>query len=59
MVLLLPPAGNPAVFLRRLKPEEAAFFGESADHYVRLAAEHSQETSKSLEQVAAEKGLVA
>lgn len=51
--------GNPAVFLRKLKPEETAFLGESAEHYARLAAEHAQETSKPLEQVAAEKGLAA
>lgn len=36
------PAGNPAVFLRKLKPEETAFLGESAEHYARLAAEHAQ-----------------
>lgn len=35
-------AGNPAVFLRKLKPEETAFLGESAEHYARLAAEHAQ-----------------
>ncbi len=37
-----PTAGNPAVFLRKLKPEETAFLGESAEHYARLAAEHAQ-----------------
>lgn len=54
-----PPAGSPAAFLRKLKPEEAAFLGESAEHYARLAAEHLAETSKPLEQVAREKGLAA
>lgn len=89
------------MFLRKLKPEETAFLGESAEHYARLAAEHAQvprahhgllagmhrsllvaqahaqgvsggsqsitlhpclaqqETSKPLEQIAAEKGLAA
>lgn len=51
--------GNPAVFLRKLKPEESKFLGESAEHYARLAAEHAEETGKPLEQVAAEKGLAA
>ena len=36
------PPGNPAVFLRKLKPEEAGFLGESAEHYARLAAKHLQ-----------------
>lgn len=40
--LSCPLAGNPAVFLRKLKPEETAFLGESAEHYARLAAEHAQ-----------------
>lgn len=52
-------AGNPAVFLRKLKPEEGKFLPESANHYARLAAEHAAETTKSLEQIAADKGLVA
>lgn len=52
-------AGNPAVFLRKLKPEESKFLTESADHYVKVAAEHLVETEKSLEQIAHEKGLVA
>ncbi len=52
-------AGSPAVFLRKLKPEEAKFLPESADHYAKLAAEHAAETGKSLEQLAAEKGLAA
>lgn len=52
-------AGNPAVFLRKLKPEEAGFLAESAEHYAKLAAEHGAETGKSLEQLAAEKGLAA
>lgn len=51
--------GNPAVFLRKLKPEEAKFLPESAEHYAKLAAEHAAETGKSLEQLAAEKGLAA
>ncbi|EFN58089.1 hypothetical protein CHLNCDRAFT_20587 [Chlorella variabilis] len=51
--------GNPAVFLRKLKPEEGKFLPESANHYARLAAEHAAETTKSLEQIAADKGLVA
>jgi len=54
-----PAAGNPAVFLRKLKAEESAFLGKSAEHYAQLAAEHAAETSKSLEEIAAEKGLVA
>lgn len=47
------------MFLRKLKPEEAKFLGESAQHYAALAAEHLAETSKPLEHVAAEKGLAA
>ena len=53
------PAGNPAVFLRKLKPEESTFLGESAEHYATLAAQHLAETSKPLDQVAREKGLAA
>ncbi|KAL4858669.1 Gamma carbonic anhydrase 1 [Chlorella vulgaris] len=49
--------GNPAVFLRKLKPEEAKFLPESAEHYARLSAEHAQETTKTLMQIAADKGL--
>ena len=39
-------AGNPAKFLRDVKPEEKSFLPESADVYSRLAAEHLTETSK-------------
>jgi gamma-carbonic anhydrase len=49
--------GNPAALLRALKPEEAAFLAESAQHYVTVAAEHLQENSLSLEDVAKAKGL--
>ena len=52
------PAGNPAVFLRKLKPEEAKFLPESAKHYARLAAEHAAETGKSIEQIARDRGLL-
>lgn len=51
--------GNPAVFLRKLKAEESQFLTESAEHYAKLAGEHAAETGKSLEQLAAEKGLLA
>lgn len=43
--------GAPARFLRKLKPEEASFLSESAEHYARLAAEHAAEAGKPLEQV--------
>ena len=34
-------AGNPAKFIRDLKPEEKAFLVPSAQKYVELAAEHA------------------
>jgi carbonic anhydrase/acetyltransferase-like protein (isoleucine patch superfamily) len=52
-------AGNPAVFLRKLKPEEAKFLPESAEHYAQLSAEHLAESYKPLEQIAADRGLLA
>ncbi|KAK9812161.1 hypothetical protein WJX73_001122 [Symbiochloris irregularis] len=39
-------AGNPAKFLRELKPEEKSFLPNSADIYSKLAAEHKSEASK-------------
>lgn len=47
------------MFLRKLKPEEARFLPESAEHYAKLSAEHFAESSKTLEQVAADRGLLA
>lgn len=44
-------AGSPAKKLRDLKPEEASFLPESAQHYLQLAQEHSKETSKTLRQL--------
>nr|AJW81216.1 gamma type carbonic anhydrase [Lobosphaera incisa] len=40
--------GNPARFLRALKPEEKSFMVTSADKYAALAGEHKQETEKPL-----------
>jgi gamma-carbonic anhydrase len=49
--------GNPAKQLRKLKPEESKFLGESADHYVNVSVEHLKVTSMSLEDIAKSKGL--
>ena len=38
--------GNPAKFLRDVKPEEASFMSVSAQKYVELASEHMKEASK-------------
>eukprot|EP00887_Chlorella_sp_A99_P001895 scaffold18.g1895.t1 len=35
--------GNPAKFLRKLKPEESKFLKQSADAYVAVSAEHLQQ----------------
>lgn len=51
--------GNPARFLRDLKPEESKFLTESAEHYVSVAADHLKEASLSLEEIAKAKGLAA
>lgn len=51
--------GNPARFVRDLKPSEAAFLPESARHYVSVAAEHRNENGASLEEIAQAKGLAA
>ncbi|KAK9820246.1 hypothetical protein WJX72_007955 [[Myrmecia] bisecta] len=45
--------GNPARFLRALKPEEKAFMVTSAERYAALSAEHKKEVDKPLEQLAA------
>lgn len=37
--------GNPAKFMRNLKPEEASFLPASAQHYTEVAAEHKQALS--------------
>lgn len=50
--------GNPAKFLRALKPNESSFLLESAEHYKKVAAEHLKENSASLEDVARAKGLL-
>ena len=39
-------AGNPAKFLRDVKPEEKSFLPTSADVYMKLAGEHATEASK-------------
>ena len=39
-------AGNPAKFLREVKPEEKSFFPTSADVYNNLAGEHATEADK-------------
>ena len=39
-------AGNPAKFLRDIKPEEKSFLPVSADVYSKLASEHATEASK-------------
>lgn len=39
-------AGNPAKFLRELKPEEKNFLPVSADVYSTLASEHSSEAAR-------------
>ncbi|GAB4818672.1 hypothetical protein N2152v2_005718 [Parachlorella kessleri] len=49
--------GNPAKFLRDLKPEEAKYLAESAEAYVALSAEHLQRASLGPLDVAKEKGL--
>jgi carbonic anhydrase/acetyltransferase-like protein (isoleucine patch superfamily) len=49
--------GNPARLLRALKPNEAAFLAESAEHYVALSAEHLRDAARTLEEVARAKGL--
>lgn len=49
--------GNPARHLRSLKPEERKFLSESADHYVKVAAEHLKVANLSLPEIAKQKGL--
>ena len=39
-------AGNPAKFLRHLKPEEKSFLPASAANYSQRAAEHEPEAAK-------------
>jgi carbonic anhydrase/acetyltransferase-like protein (isoleucine patch superfamily) len=51
--------GNPAKFLRDMKPEEKSFLKESADAYVGVAADHLQANSRTLEEIAKSKGMVA
>lgn len=48
-------AGNPAVCLRALKPEEQKHMVELPGHYTGLAAEHMKETSKTVMDVVEEK----
>lgn len=50
-------AGNPAKFLRDLTPEEVAFLSTSAGNYVKLAATHREENSKTFEEVERDKQL--
>lgn len=51
--------GSPAKHLRPLKAEEKAFLSESAEHYVKVSAEHLKVTSQSLRDIAKGKGLIA
>eukprot|EP00245_Coleochaete_scutata_P006041 TRINITY_DN20151_c0_g1_i1.p1 TRINITY_DN20151_c0_g1~~TRINITY_DN20151_c0_g1_i1.p1 ORF type:complete len:257 (+),score=46.86 TRINITY_DN20151_c0_g1_i1:213-983(+) len=50
-------AGNPAKFLREVKPEENGFFEKSAASYAELAAAHAKECAKTFEEIEAEKAL--
>ncbi len=51
-------AGAPAKRLRALEPEEAGFLAQAAADYAALAAVHSAENSKSLEEILARPGLL-
>eukprot|EP00271_Cylindrocystis_brebissonii_P009044 TRINITY_DN23647_c0_g1_i1.p1 TRINITY_DN23647_c0_g1~~TRINITY_DN23647_c0_g1_i1.p1 ORF type:complete len:295 (+),score=43.96 TRINITY_DN23647_c0_g1_i1:94-885(+) len=48
-------AGSPAKFLRNLTDEEKAFIPKSAENYATLAEAHLAETSKSFEEIEADK----
>eukprot|EP00249_Psilotum_nudum_P001872 c14611_g1_i1 orf=107-916(+) len=49
--------GNPAAFLRKLAPEEIAFFTKSAERYSELANVHAQENSRTYEEIQMNKVL--
>ena len=50
--------GNPARHLRKLKPEEVKFLKASAEHYVKVSAEHIKTNDITLVDVAKSRGLV-